>query len=67
MENVLTDFGMKTLAHYHYTADSGGYHYDIDTYRDELVGVCFKTVVRSGEYVSTDELIDTDRDWVREL
>lgn len=67
MENVTTLYGEKRLAHYTYTFESSGFHFEVDSYKDDWTGVVFKAVTRADGYSVTEELIDTNREWIKDI
>jgi hypothetical protein len=67
MTNITTAYGEKELAHYTYTMDNNGYHFEVDTYLDERTGATFRTVMRTDGFTLTDELIDTNRVWMKDI
>lgn len=68
MEDVLTEWGTKTLSHYNYTYDNGGYHFVYDLYIDEVTATRFKisTSIDTTAGMSTMyfELVETNKVWV---
>lgn len=67
MESVSTAYGVKTLAHYTYTFESSGYHYEVDIFRDDKTGAYFKMITKTTGFVMTEELINTNRDWMKDI
>lgn len=67
MESVETLYGVKNLTHYSYTYDNVGYHFIVNIYADIPSNINFRAVTTTDGLTLTEELVDTNLEWLKDI
>lgn len=67
LESVQTHYGVKNLTHYSYTYENAGYHFTVNIYADIPSNVNFRAVTTTDGLTLTEDLVDTNVEWLKDI